>query len=61
MLGQTFLDRESSSTGASQGRLSLVLSLHVVRHTVVALEAAHALVALVIYMLVPHVLRQVVV
>ena len=38
-----------------------MLSFHVVRHPVVALEAAHALVALVIYMLVPHVLRQVVV
>ena len=61
MLGQTFLHRESPSTGASQGRLPLVLSLHVVRHPVVPLEAARAFVALVIYMLVPHVLRQVIV
>ena len=35
--------------------------LHVVGHPVVALEAARAFVALVIYMLVPHVLRQVIV
>ena len=61
MLCQSLLHRESPSTGASQCGLPLVLSLHVVRHPVVALEAAHALVALVIYMLVPHVLRQVIV
>ena len=61
MLCQSFLHRESSSTWASQGGFPLVLPLHVVRHPVVALEAAHAFVALVIYMLVPHVLRQVIV
>ena len=61
MLGQTFGHRESPSAGTSQCWFPLVLSLHVVRHPVVPLEAAHALVAFVIYMLVPHVLRQVIV
>ena len=60
MLGQTFLHRESSPTRTSQGRLPPVLSLHVVCHPVVALEAAHAFAALVIYVLVPHVLCQVI-